>query len=543
MAESRAQTAISQKPIRAPRGPALSCKGWQQEAALRMLINSVDPSVAEYPKELVVSGGIGKVARDWPAFRGIVTALQALEDGQTFVIHSGEPGPILQTNVDAPRVLIVNSTLSALSQVLHSAEIERAIPTQTASMATNWMFTGPSSALPEAYETFRAAARKHFGASLAGRLVVASGMGGMGGAQALAATLNGAAFLGIDADAERIKRRVKAGYCEVMVNNLDEALRILKNAVRKREPASVGMLGNAAEIVPELAHRGVLPNFLTDQTPADDLLAYIPRGLTTAQSDELRERDPSAYRERALDSIATQVRAMLEIREMGAVVFEFGNGMRAQAFARGVSDAYKIPDFVSEYLLPDLEQGRGLLTVVGLSGDVDDLARIDSLFPQLFPHSELQQWIAIARKRPSLGLPARNCWMRADEAIKLFIAVNDLVARGEVRAPVAMGRSIRQKRGESWPSGQPAAQAVNSARPDPALADWPGLHALLEASSGATWLAVPVNGATDKSWEQSTSFAVVAEGKPKTAECIERLLTNDFASAVSRFAPPSQIPG
>src|SRR5437588_11184882 len=219
MAESRAQTAISQKPIRAPRGPALSCKGWQQDAALRMLINSVDPSVAEHPKELVVSGGIGKMARDWPAFHAIVTALQTLEDGQTFVIHSGEPGPILQTNVDAPRVLIVNSTLSALSQVLHSAEIERAIPTQATGKAANWMFTGPSSALPETYETFRAAARKHFGASLAGRLVVPSGMGGMGGAQARAATLNGAPFSGVDADAERIKRRVKAGYCKVMANH------------------------------------------------------------------------------------------------------------------------------------------------------------------------------------------------------------------------------------------------------------------------------------------------------------------------------------
>ena len=234
---------------------------------------------------------------------------------------------------------------------------------------------------------------------------------------------------------------------------------------------------------------------------------------------------------------------MLELREMGAVVFEFGNGMRAQAFARGVSDAYKIPDFVSEYLLPDLEQGRGLLTVVGLSGDVDDLARIDSLFSQLFPHSELRQWITIARKRPSPGLPARNCWMRADEAIKLFIAVNDLVARGEVRAPVAMGRSIRQKRGESWPSGQAAAQAINSAMSERALADWPGLPALLDVASGASWLAVRVNGATDESWEQSASFAVVAEGKPKTAERIERLLTNDFASVVSRFAPPSQNPG
>src|SRR5438309_2050558 len=540
MAESRAQTAASYKPVRAPRGPALSCKGWRQEAALRMLMNSLDPAVAEHPEELIVSGGIGKLARDWQAFHAIVKSLQTLEEDETLLLPSGAPGPILKTNLDAPRVVVVNSMLP---QDAHVAGIERPGAPSTTRMAADWMFTGPSSALPEAYETFRAAARKHFGASLAGRLVVAGGMGGMGGAQALAAALNGAAFLGIDADAERIKRRVKAGYCEVMVNNLDEALRILKNAVRKRELASVGLVGNASEVIPELAHRGVLPDLLTDQTPADEPFAYIPQGLTPLQAAELREQNPRAYRARALDSLAAQVRGMLELKKMGAVVFEFGNGILAQAFARGVADAYEIPDFVSEYLLADLQQCRGLFTAVALSGDLDDLARIDSLFPKLFPDSELREWIAIARKRPSPGLPARSCWMRADEAVKLSAAINDAVARGEMKAPVAMGRSIRQKRAKNLPGSQPTAQAVNSAAPAQALADWPGLPALLDAATGASWLALQVGAATGESWEQGASFAVVADGKPKTAERIERLLANDLAAAVSRFAPPSQSPG
>jgi urocanate hydratase len=539
VAESRTN-AISYKPIRAPRGPAVSCQGWQQEAALRMLMNSLDPAVAERPEQLIVSGGIGKLARDWQAFHAIVKSFQAVAEDETLLIRSGEPGPILKTHLDAPRVLVVNSTPSPHSG--QSTEIERAISARATRMAADWMFTGPSSALPETYETFRAAARKHFGASLAGRLVVAGGMGGMGGAQALAATLNSAAFLGIDADAERIKRRVKAGHCEVMVNNLDEALRILKNAVRKREPASVGLIGNAAEVIPELARRGVLPDLLTDQTPADDPFAYIPQSLTMAHAAELRGRDPRAYGEKALDSIATQVRAMLELQKMGAVVFEFGNGILAQAFARGVADAYGVSDFASEYLQADLAQGRGLVTVIALSGDPGDLAHVDDLFPELFPDSELQQWIAIARKHPSPGLPARSCWIRADDAIRLGTAINDLVTRGEIKAPVAMGRSIRQNQGRSPLGSPPAAQAPNSGAVDPPLADWPGLTALLHAASGASWLSLQAPARSDEGWEQSTSFAVVADGKPKAAERIERLFANDLAAVNSLFAFPRQNP-
>jgi urocanate hydratase len=523
--ESRTQSANSYKPIRAPRGPGLSCKGWQQEAALRLLMNSLDPAIAEHPEELIISSGVGKLARDWPAFHAIVNSLQALENDETFVIRGGTPGPVLKTNPEAPRVLVSNSTLSSIHS--HSDKINAAMPTRATRMAANWMFTGPSSALPEAYKVFRAAARKHFGGSLAGRLVVAGGMGGMGGAQPLAATLNGAAFLGIDADTASIKRRVKSGYCEAMVNNIDEALRILKNAVRKREPASVGLIGNASELLPEFVSRGVLPDLLTDQTPADDLLAYIPQGLTTLQAAEARVRDPRAYRERALDSIAAQARAMLELRKIGAIAFEFGNGLRAHAFARGVSDAYEIPDFASEYLQADLGEGRGLLTVMALSGDPDDLARVDDLFPELFPDEEhLREWITMARKHPSQGLPARSFWMNPSQAIKLGTAINDLATRGELKAPVAIGRSIRPHSSKNPIRNQLPLGSDDPGKPWPhALEDSAELAAFLRAASGAAWLSGQEIAGPNETPEQRWSLVVLADGKRETAHAIARLFT------------------
>jgi urocanate hydratase len=529
MAESRTQSASSYKPIRAPRGPALSCKGWKQEAALRLLMNSLDPAIAEHPEHLLVSSGVGKLARDWPAFHAIVNSLQALGDDETFVIRDGAPGPVMKVNAEAPRVLVFNSTLSSINS--RSDKINAAMPTRATRMAANWMFTGPSSSLPEAYEVFRAAAGKHFGGSLAGCLVVAGGMGGMGGAQALAATLNGAAFLGIDADAASIKRRVKSGYCEVMVNNLDEALRILKNALRKRERASVGLIGNASELLPEFVSRGVLPDLLTDQTPADDLFAYIPHGLTVAQAAEARERDPREYRERALDSIAAQVRAMLELKKMGAITFEFGNGLRVQGLARGVSDAYDIPDFASEYLQSELAEGRGgLLTVIALSGDHADLTLIDDRFPDLFPDEDLREWITMARKHPSPGLPARSFWMNPSQVINLGTAINDLVARGEIKAPVAIGRSIGRKRDQNPLRSQP--QSAGPGKPwTHAVEDSPELAALLGAASGAAWLSVQQTTAPNEA-ERGSAFVVLADGKRETAHAIARF----FATGASDLA-------
>jgi len=494
-----------------------------------MLMNSLDPAVAEHPADLIVSGGIGKLARDWPAFRAIADSLRQIENDETLIVHSGEPGPILKTKPDFPRAVILNSHSSRSAKEPHSGETNRPASPHATRIAADWMFTGPSSELPEAYETFRAAARRHFGGNLAGRLVVAGGMGGMGGAQALAATLNCAAFLGIDADSERIKRRVKAGFCEVMVNDLDEALRILKNAVRKRDPASVGLIANASELLPELARRGVLPDLLTDQTPADDPLTYIPQGLAIAQAAELREKDPRAYRERAFDSIAAQVHGMLELKKLGSVVFEFGNGIRAQAHARGVAGAYDIPEFAAQYRQPDLEQDRGLLTIVVLSGDPDDLARVDSLFPMLFPDSELEKWIAIARKHHSGGFPARSCWIGPREAIHLGIAVNELIARGEIKAPVAMGRALRRNRAVNSPDTSPARASDPTAFADPSL-DSPGLPALLASAAGAAWLSLEELERPGGALEQRSGVALLADGQSKAAERIERIFAGDFAT-------------
>ena len=495
-------------------------------------MNSADPAVAEDAEHFSPSGGVGRLARNGQAFHSIVEALQKLEDNRTLLIRRGQPAALLETREDAPRVMVLNADWPDTLSGAAPPEKRLDAPREARRYAGDWMFTGPASALPEAFQVFRAAARKHFGGSLAGRLIVAAGMGGMGGAQALAATLNGGAFLGIDADAARIKRREKAGFCEVMVNNLDEALRILKNAVRKREPASVGLIGNAAEILPELAQRGVLPDLLADQTPADDLSCYIPRGFTLPDARELQERDPSAYQERALDSIAAQVRAMLELKKLGALVFEFGNGIRAQALARGVAEAAKIPDFVSEYLLADLAQGRGLLTAIALSGDPGDLAQVDAACFELFPQSELSEWIGVARKRPSAGLPARSLWMTAGEAGKLGAAVDGIVRNGAIKAPVALGRSIYVAASAKPAASSPPPQSTNSGamHDGRALADSPALAAIVQAASGASWVGLQAAVVLGKEYAAPLSVAVVADGTPASAGRIARVFASDFAN-------------
>ena len=519
VAQSRAQAASSYKPMRAPRGPQLACKGWQQEAALRVLMNGVDPAVAEHPEDLIVSGGIAKLARDWQAFHAIAKTLQSIEDDETLVIQDGQPGPVLKTNPEVARVVVVNS----------------------APPPADWMFRGPSSALPEAYEALRAAARRHFGGSLAGRLVVSGGMGGLGGALPLAATLNGAGFLGIDANVELIKRRVKTGYCEVMVNNLDEALRILKNAVRKRQPASVGLIANPAELVPALARRGVVPDLFTDQTYSDE--PHVPPGLTPAQALELSEKDPRAYVQEVLDSIAAQGRGMLELQKMGAFIFSFGD---EQEFAPREVYASERPALISEYLAAEVPGGRGL-SIIALSGDPGDIARTDYLFPSLFPDSEIERWVAIARRHPSQGLPARSCWISADDAGKLGAAISNLVARGTIKTPVAMGCSIRRTRACGASGSQPPTQRANISEIPPSprfqeshsqssgaaaqtIADWPALAQVLNAAAGASWLSLLANSGGEEYRVQIAAFAVVIDGEPETAERIERLFAKDFMS-------------
>lgn len=494
-------------------------------------MNSSDPSVAEEPEHFIPSGGTGKLARDGQAFHSILEALQKLEENQTLLIRRGEPAALLETREDAPRVVVVSAELAAEPRRAPAPEMRLDTQGYATRYAADWMFTGPASALPEAFQVFRSAARKHFDGSLAGRLVVSAGMGGMGGAQALAVTLNRGAFLGIDADSARIKRRQKAGFCEVMVNNLDEALRILKNSVRRREPASVGLIGNAAEVLPELAQRGVLPDLLTDQTPADDLSGgYIPRGIAVADALGIQRSDPNAYRERALDSIAAQVRAMLELKKLGAIVFEFGNGIRAQALARGVAQAGEIPDFISEYLLGDLAQGHGLLTAVALSGDLDDLAAVDAACLNLFPQSELRDWIAVARKYPTPGLPGRSLWTTAVEGAKLGEAINDAVRDGAIKAPVAVGRSIYV-----GASSKPAATALKPPSSNAraivdggTLADSPSLAVLLQSSSGAAWLGVQAASGWGNVHTR-LHFAVIAEGTSASAGRMARAFASDLA--------------
>src|SRR5580698_1578283 len=481
--------------IRAPRGTSLRCRGWKQEAALRMLMNNLDPDVAERPADLVVYGGTGKAARDWPSFHAIVRELQSLANDETLLVQSGRPVGVFRTHEEAPRVLIANANLVGhWSNWEQFRALEKLGLTMYGQMtAGSWIYIGSQGILQGTYETFAAAARKHFGGSLAGRLVVTGGLGGMGGAQPLAATMNGAAFLGIDIDPERIKRRVKGGYCDVLVTNLDEALRILKNAVRKRETASVGLVGNCADLIPELAKRGVVPDLLTDQTSAHDPIAgYVPNGMTLAAALELRKKDPAEYRKHALAAMAQHVQGMLDLQKLGAVTFDYGNNIRTFAFEYGVKNAYDFPGCVPAYIRPLFCEGKGPFRWAALSGEASDIARTDQLVLDLFPHDEhLTRWIKLAQKRVKFqGLPSRICWLGYGERDKFGLALNELVARGEVKAPVVMGRDHLDCGSVSSPYRETESMLDGS----DAVADWPLLNALLNTASGASWVSIHNGG-------------------------------------------------
>ncbi len=523
--------------IRAPRGGAISCKGWQQEAALRMLMNNLDPEVAERPDDLVVYGGTGKAARNWACYEAIVNSLHGLENDETLLVQSGKPVAVFRTHPWAPRVLIANANLVGhWSDWQHFGELERAGLTMYGQMtAGSWIYIGTQGILQGTYETFAAAGRKHFGGDLAGRLVVTGGMGGMGGAQPLAATMNGAAFLGIDVDPERIKRRVKSGYCDVMVNDLDEALRILKNAVRKRAPASVGLAGNCADVVPELARRGVVPDLLTDQTSAHDPVGgYIPQGLDVEQAAELRRRDAAEYRRRALASIAVHVEGMLDLMKLGAATFDYGNNIRTMAYEQGVKDAYAFPGFVPAYIRPLFCEGRGPFRWAALSGEASDIHRTDELVLQLFPHEEsLARWIRLAQKRVKFqGLPSRICWLGYGERDKFGLALNDLVARGELKAPVVMGRDHL----DCGSVASPYRETEKMKDGSDAIADWPLLNAMLNTASGATWVSIHNGGGVGIGYSLHAGQVTVADGTKEMAARIERVLTNDPGIGVARHA-------
>ncbi|MFI5090569.1 MAG: urocanate hydratase [Terriglobales bacterium] len=524
-------------PIKAPRGTQISCKSWQQEAAMRMLMNNLDEEVAERPRDLVVYGGRGKAARDWPCYHAIVAALKSLENDETLLVQSGKPVGIFRTHEYAPRVLIANSNLVGhWNNFEKFTELDRMGLTMYGQMtAGSWIYIGSQGIIQGTFETFAAAGEKHFHAGLEGKLIVSGGMGGMGGAQPLAATMAGGAFLGIEVDPERIKKRLKAGYCDFMVNSLDEALRILKNAVRKKEAVSVGLVGNCADVIPELAARGVLPDILTDQTSAHDPLnGYIPQGLSLEQAAELRADDPKSYMERSLDSIARHVEGMLALQKMGAVTFDYGNNIRTMAFQRGVKNAYDFPGFVPEYIRPLFCEGRGPFRWVALSGEPSDIAITDQLVLDMFPENRsLSRWIELARKRIKFqGLPARICWLGYGERAQFGLAMNELVKKGKLKAPIVIGRDHLDTGSVASPFRETESMKDGS----DAIADWPLLNALLNTASGASWVSIHNGGGVGIGYSQHAGQVTVADGTDAMAKRIERVLTNDPGIGVVRHA-------
>jgi urocanate hydratase len=522
-------------PLKAPRGTDITCKGWPQEAAMRMLMNNLDDEVGERPRDLVVYGGTGKAARNQQCLEAILASLKSLESDETLLVQSGKPVGIFKTHDSAPRVLIANSNLVGhWSNWEKFNELERVGLMMYGQMtAGSWIYIGSQGIIQGTFETFAAAAEKHFGGELAGKLVVSGGMGGMGGAQPLAATMTGACFLGIDVDAERIKKRLKTGYCDFMVNNLDEALRILKNAVRKKEAISVGLVGNCADVIPELAERGVLPDILTDQTSAHDPLnGYVPNGMTLDQALALRKSDPKAYLEKSLNAMARHVEGMLRLQKMGSVTFDYGNNIRTFAFQQGVNNAYDFPGFVPAYIRPLFCEGRGPFRWVALSGDPADIAVTDDLVMEMFPKNRiLSRWIELARKRIKFqGLPARICWLGYGERAEFGLAMNDLVKKGKIKAPIVIGRDHLDCGSVASPYRETESMKDGS----DAVADWPLLNALLNTASGASWVSIHNGGGVGIGYSLHAGQVTVADGTEMMAKRIERVLTNDPGIGVAR---------
>ena len=523
--------------VRAPRGTQISCKGWQQEAALRMLMNNLDPEVAEKPDELIVYGGSGKAARSWKAFDAIVSALRELEGDETLLVQSGKPVGVFRTHADAPRVLIANANLVGRWATWdHFRDLERKGLIMYGQMtAGSWIYIGTQGILQGTYETFAAAGNQHFGGSLSGRLVLTGGLGGMGGAQPLAATMNGAVFLGVEVDPGRIERRLETRYLDRSTEDLDEALELVQAARDAGEALSVGLLGNCADVIPEIARRGIVPDLVTDQTSAHDTLnGYVPRGLSLEEASELRERDPETYVERAMDSIATHVRGMLELQRQGSVVFDYGNNIRARARDAGVENAFDFPGFVQAYVRPLFCQGKGPFRWAALSGEPSDIHRTDELVLELFPEDKpLARWIRLASERVAFqGLPSRICWLGQGERAKFGLAINELVASGEVTAPVVIGRDHLDTGSVASPFRETEGMKDGS----DAIADWPLLNAMLNVASGATWVSFHHGGGVGIGDSLHAGQVIVADGTDDAARRLECVLTNDPGIGVARHA-------
>ncbi|MCU0610661.1 MAG: urocanate hydratase [Candidatus Eisenbacteria bacterium] len=524
-------------PIRAPRGTRITCKGWIQEAAMRMLMNNLDPEVAEKPDDLVVYGGRGKAARNWDAYHAIVRSLTELENDETLLVQSGKPVGVFRTTTDSPRVLIANSNLVPNWATWEKFwELERLGLIMYGQMtAGSWIYIGTQGILQGTYETFAAAARKHFGGDLAGRLILTGGLGGMGGAQPLAATMNGAVFLGIDVDPARIKKRLDTGYCDRMTADLDEALTWIGEAKSKKQALSVGLVGNTADVLPELVRRGEIPDVVTDQTSAHDPLnGYVPNGMTLAQALELRVTDPASYIKEAYRAMVEHVQAILAMQEAGAIAFDYGNNLRGAAYEAGLKRAFDYPGFVPAYIRPLFCEGKGPFRWAALSGDPKDIWTTDQMVLDLFPeNASLRRWIELAQEKVHFqGLPARICWLGYGERHRFGEALNDAVAAGRLAAPVVIGRDHLDCGSVASPNRETERMRDGS----DAIADWPILNALLNTASGASWVSFHHGGGVGMGLSVHAGQVIVADGTPEAGRRITRVLTNDPGTGVMRHA-------
>ncbi len=521
--------------VRAPRGSNLACKGWAQEAAMRMLMNNLDPEVGERPDELIVYGGSGKAARNWECYHAIVASLQKLGNDETLLVQSGKPVGIFRTHEYAPRVLIANANL--VGNWDNWTEFRRlealGLMMYGQMTAGSWIYIGSQGIIQGTYETFASMARKNFGTDLRGKILLTGGLGGMGGAQPLAATMLGAAFLGVEVDPERIQKRLRTNFCQRISYDLDEAIRLVEGAARSGEPISVGLVGNCAEVLPELVRRGFTPDALTDQTSAHDPLnGYVPAGVTLEQAARLRREDPDEYIRRSMDSIATHVRAMLEMQKRGSVTFDYGNNIRGHALKAGVANALDFPGFVPAYIRPLFCEGRGPFRWAALSGDPADIAVTDDLVLEMFPENQaLCNWVRLAREQIRFqGLPARICWLGYGERAAFGLRINELVARGKLKAPIVIGRDHL----DCGSVASPYRETESMKDTSDAVADWPILNALLNTASGASWVSFHDGGGVGVGYAMHAGQVTVADGTAEMRRRIERVLTNDPGIGVAR---------
>ena len=522
--------------VRAPRGTQLTCKSWLTEAAYRMIQNNLDPEVAERPQELVVYGGRGQAARSWEAFEAILEALRELEADETLLVQSGKPVAIFRTHPDAPRVLIANSNLVPrwATQEQFDQLVTKGLMMFGQMTAGSWIYIGTQGILQGTYETFGSLAHQRRWSSLKGKFVLTAGLGGMGGAQPLAITMNEGVGLIVEVDPERARRRLEIGYVEVVVDTLEEAMTMVAEAVAEEHPRSIGLIGNAAEIYSELALRGVVPDVVTDQTPAHDVLSYIPVGLSVEQAESLRKTDPEEYARRSMQSMARHVEAMLEFQRSGAEVFDYGNNLRQRAFDAGVKEAFNFPGFVPAYIRPLFCEGKGPFRWVALSGDPQDIYATDEAVMELFPHDEhLHRWLRMAREKvPFQGLPARICWLGYGERAQAGLLFNNMVAEGLLKAPIVIGRDHLDSGSVASPNRETEGMLDGS----DAVSDWAILNALINAVGGATWVSFHHGGGVGIGFSQHAGQVIVADGTPEAARRLERVLTTDPGLGIVRHA-------